>query len=391
MKSQLFLPKRYQLKKEAAHVVQTGHPWIFRTHVSSAADTFENGQWLRLVDAENVVLGYGVFEKEGLIAIRVLKLGKTPPDSDWFGKKLETALGKRERLRTFTNSFRALHGENDGLPGVVLDVYDTTGVLQTYSKAVDPIGRYLAGRLQKTLGLENLVWKLPVKRKGAEGETSFRVLRGHVPGAIRMREGKLNLTVEVGQGQKSGTFLDLRGLRKWVASQKLDGKRVLNLFSYTGTLGLAAEVAGASEIWNVDISKGALEFAKKHHAIKKERHRFIAADIFDWLKQLPTKEKFDLIIVDPPMMASQVVQVPNALRAYRQIYSACLDHLTTRATLAACCCTSRIPRKRFELEVAKSLGGRLRLQRTIFPEDDHPVGFAEGDYLKILIYGTSKS
>ena len=127
MKSLLFTPKRYQLKKDVARVVRLGHPWIFRTHVSSAADTFENGQWLRLVDAENVILGYGIFEKEGLIAIRVLKQGKTPPDSEWFGKKLETALGKREKLRTFTNSFRALHGENDGLPGVVLDIYDTTG------------------------------------------------------------------------------------------------------------------------------------------------------------------------------------------------------------------------------------------------------------------------
>jgi 23S rRNA G2069 N7-methylase RlmK/C1962 C5-methylase RlmI len=387
MRSRRFQPQRYQLTKDAARVVLTGHPWIFRSHLSSAAEVFRTGQWLRLVDAQNETLGFGIYDREGLIGIRVLKQGSPVPEPAWFGKKIEAALAKREKLRAYTDAFRALHGENDGLPGVVIDVYGDTAVLQTYAPSVDVVGRYLAERLASRLELKNLVWKLPVKRKGREGETGFRCLRGHVPAAIRAREGKLQITVEVGEGQKSGTFLDLRGLRKWLSLQKLDGCRVLNLFSYTGTLGLAAEVAGAAEVWNVDISKGALAFAKKHHSRKADKHRFIAADIFEWLKELPPKEKFDLIIVDPPMMASRVEQVPNALRAYKQIYAAVFRHLAPKGRLVAACCTSRIARKRFRLEVDKAVGGRLKFSRSIEPEDDHPVGFAEGDYLKILVYG----
>lgn len=198
----------------------------------------------------------------------------------------------------------------------------------------------------------------------------------------------MGLTVEVGEGQKSGTFLDLRGLRKWVSLQKWQGYRVLNLFSYTGTLGLAAETAGAKEIWNVDISQGALDFGKEHHALDKKRYRWVAADVFEWVKALPKHERFDVIICDPPMMASRTVQVPTALKSYHKLYEALLPHLGRQGTLVAACCTSRIARKRFRLEMDKTIGERLKFRTQILPEEDHPVGFPEGDYLKILVYGT---
>lgn len=376
---------RYQLKKEASAIVAQGHPWIFRSHLSSAAEVFSTGTWLRLVDSANATLGYGIYDGEGLIGIRVLKQGTNPPDLAWFSKKLDAALLRREKLRNYTDAFRALHGENDSFPGIVVDVYGRTAVLQTYSPSVDLLGRYLAACLVKRLHLRNLIWKPPVKRKDKVAH-SLRVLRGTVPDEISVREGKAKITVEVGKGQKSGAFLDLRGLRKWLALQRLQGSRVLNLFSYTGTLGAAAEMGGAKEIWNVDLSDGALEFAKQHHALDPKRHRWIKADVFEWLKKLSPREKFDLVIVDPPMMASRVDQVGTALGAYKKIYQSVLEHLTPRAQVIACCCTSRIPRKRFRQEVDRYLGGSLRFKKMLGTEDDHPVGFPEGDYLKILIY-----
>jgi 23S rRNA G2069 N7-methylase RlmK/C1962 C5-methylase RlmI len=385
MKSRRFTPQRYQLKKTAVPIVRSGHPWIFRTHLSSAATVFRTGQWLSLVDSANHVQGYGIYEAEGLIGIRVLKQGGPAPDKAWLEAQWRRALAKRRNVREYTDAIRALHGENDGLPGVVVDVYGDTAVLQTYSPAVDSLGRYLGEAIRAELGLKNLIWKLPVKRKHARaGEV--RVLAGKLPGAFAIREGKMQLTVEVGAGQKSGAFLDLRGLRKWVSLQKLAGQRVLNLFSYTGTLALAAEVAGAAEIWSVDISPGATEAARKYHALNPRKHRWIAADVFEWFPQVPPSEKFDLIVIDPPMMASQVSQVPVALRAYRKLYRTALDHLTPRGRVVACCCTSRIPRKVFQTEVAQVLGERLALKRVIQPEEDHPVGFPEGDYLKLLVF-----
>ena len=375
-------PKRYQLKKEAVGAVRQGHPWVYRSRVSTAATVFKSGQWLQLVGAQNETLGYGLYEDDGLIAIRVFKQGATAPDARWVQGKIDKALARREALRKYSDGFRAIHGENDWLPGIVVDVYGDTAVLQTYANSVDTLGRYVGAAIASRLKLRNLVWKFPVKRKLTKEN---RVLRGHLPREIKIREGKLNLTIPVGEGQKSGAFLDLRGLRKWVATQKLDGKRVLNLFSYTGTLGLAAEVAGAKEIWNVDISAGALGVAKRLHVLQAKKHKWIEADIFEWLAKLDPKEKFDLIIVDPPMMASRTTQVDTALRAYRKLYRESQKHLAAKGLIVGCCCTSRIPRSTFEQTVSQCLSG-MRKQAVIAPEDDHPVSFPEGDYLKIVVY-----
>ncbi|MFM8313747.1 MAG: class I SAM-dependent methyltransferase, partial [Deltaproteobacteria bacterium] len=187
-------------------------------------------------------------------------------------------------------------------------------------------------------------------------------------------------------GQKSGTFLDLRGLRKFLSLQNLKGKRVLNLFSYTGTLGLAAEIAGAQEIWNVDISKGALKFSEEHHSLDSKKFRYIAADVFKWVESLPPHEKFDVIIVDPPSMASEAKQVPAALKAYARIYKRVLPHLKPKGMLIVCCCTSRVSRKQFTEIAQKSISFSLKKMKSLLPEEDHPVGFPQGDYLKMLIF-----
>ncbi len=378
-------PQRYQLDKTSTQVVRSGHPWIFRSHLSTAATVFQTGRWLHLVDHANQSLGFGLYDEEGLIGIRVMRTGATPPDKAWWEKKLHDAIKKRVPLRNYTNGYRLLHGENDGVPGIVIDVYGDTAVLQTYAASVDGVGRYLVSLAAHELGFKTIIWKPPSKRKSAEVRKQ-RILRGSPPGVIDVREGKLNLKVEPWEGQKSGAFLDLRGLRKWVASQPIKGKRVLNTFCYTGTLGLAAEVAGAREIWNVDISEGALATAQKFHCIDKKHHRWIAADIFEWLGTLAPKEMFDLIIIDPPQMAATGQQVPGALRSYRKLFQLALPHLSPGGTLVGCCCTSRISRAEFKLSVDQAVSKRLSMKQSLAAEDDHPVGFNEGDYLKMLIY-----
>lgn len=375
--------RRYQVKKEVETILKHGHPWIFKSHLSSASSVFKSGDCLALMNAANEVLAYGIFERDALIAIRIIKFGKTPPDAEWFKTKLKKCLLKRENIKNFTEGYRAIHGENDGFPGVVFDVYHKTGVLQTYVPSVDSLGRYLAKVLQKELQLETVIWKAPSRRK-KPGVT--RILYGSHPKVQWMREGKLKVAVDIGEGQKSGTFLDLRGLRKFLALQNLKGKRVLNLFSYTGTLGLAAEVAGASEIWNVDISKGALKFSETHHSLNKKKYRYVAADIFSWVESLPPFEKFDVIIVDPPSMASDAKQVPVALKAYAKIYRRVLPHLKPKGMMIVCCCTSRISRAKFTEVAKKSISSTLPKMKSLPSEDDHPVGFPEGDYLKMFVF-----
>lgn len=375
--------RRYQIKKEVETILKQGHPWIFKSHLSSAAQIFKTGDLLALVNASNEVVGYGFFEEDSLIAIRVIKFGKTPPDAEWFKSKLVKCLSKRDNLRGYTEGFRAIHGENDGIPGIVFDVYKKTGVLQTYAPSVDPLGRYIASVLRKELHLETVLWKTPSRRKKVGKD---RILYGKEIGLQRIREGKLKVGVDVGEGQKSGTFLDLRGLRKFLSLQNLKGKRVLNLFSYTGTLGLAAEIAGATEIWNVDIAKGALKFSEEHHSLDKKKFRYLTADVFKWVESLPPFEKFDVIIVDPPSMASEAKQVPAALKAYARVYKRLIPHLKPGGMMIVCCCTSRITRQKFVEVAKKAVAPVLPKMKSLPPEDDHPVGFPQGDYLKILIF-----
>jgi len=376
---------RYQINKTIQQVIGKGHPWVYRDQLSSAADVFESGDWLRLVDGSNQIKGYGTFESDGLVGIRVFLRGAKPPLPPWWLNQVKTRLSTRKNLRNITNSFRAIHGENDGLPGITIDVYHDTAVLQTYASSVDGVGRYVAQIVANELGIKHLLWRMPHKRVGNEVLSRVRTLRGHPPNLVLMDEGKLKIAVPTREGQKGGMFLDLRGLRRFLATRQYP--RVLNLFSYTGTLGLACETGGSQEVWNVDISKEAIKWGEKHHSLGKSK--WIVANVFDWLKTLPQGPRFDLIIIDPPNMASNQGQVKTALRQYATLHQKALAHLKPGGTIITACCTSRIQHDAFKRLACDTLRD-LNFKTRLMPEDDHPVGFAEGDYLKIFVFENFK-
>jgi 23S rRNA (cytosine1962-C5)-methyltransferase len=398
-------PRRYQLRKSSLRLLESGHPWIFRGQLSSAAQVFRDGQWLALVGPDNRPVGSGIYEAEGAIAVRVLERSPRRPDAAWVDERVAAALARREPLRGETDAFRALHGENDGLPAVVVDVYGDTAVLMTYSTGAEAMGRLAAAQVRRRLGLRRVVWKPAHRRRGpgpfggpagrpfgpTPGGTRgvgerLRALCGQLPdGPLRVREEDLELWLDVAGGQKSGAYLDLRGLRRWVAGQDLGGRRVLNLFSYTGWLGLAAERAGAELVVNVDSSQAALAFAAQRAG---PRQRFAAADVFEWLPaQARTPgDSFDLVLADPPPMTSRMVQVERALSAYRRLYRAAAALVAPGGHVAACCCTSRVSARAFVDAVAAGLGPGFRFVRRLPPEIDHPVGFPEADYLKVVLF-----
>ncbi len=187
-------------------------------------------------------------------------------------------------------------------------------------------------------------------------------------------------------GQKSGSFLDLRGLRRYLRTANLAGASVLDLFSYSGTLGAAAEIAGASRIWHVDGSRAALDLGAEHHCLDKDKHRFTEADVFEWLPALGYEERFDVAIADPPSMTSRTAQVPKVLRTYEALYRKLAAHVNPGGLVVACCCTSRVDADTFLVTVRRALGKDFRYLSRIPHEPDHPVSFEEGDYLKILLF-----
>ncbi len=378
------IPRRYQLKKEAAGVVMSGHPWIFRDTLSTAAQVFRDGDWLKLVDGANKTLGFGIYEAEGAIAIRVIRRGDHAPTATWVKQVLTAALAKRKELATQTDGVRLVHGESDGLPAVVIDRYADTLVAQSYSRGAEALTRYAASVLARELGTPNVLLVPAHRRRGADIKP--RVVRGAPPEVGAFTERGMTFAVDLAGGQKSGTYLDLRGLRKAVAAAPLAGARVLNLFAYAGLLGKAAELAGAAHIVQVDASERALAFAKAHHVIDPAKHEMIAADVFHWLPAHVPATAYDLVIVDPPAMTSNKQQVPAVLAGYKKLYRAAAPLVRPGGVLVAACCTSRIERATFDKLVAETLGSGFEREAAIAPEADHPVGFPQADYLKIGWY-----
>jgi 23S rRNA (cytosine1962-C5)-methyltransferase len=203
---------------------------------------------------------------------------------------------------------------------------------------------------------------------------------------IAIHEDGRALAVDLEGGHKTGTYLDLRGLRRTLAESPLANARVLNLFAYTGMLGRSVELAGATSITQVDESARAETFAARHHVDDPAKHTFVVADVFEWLPALADTEQFDLVIVDPPSMTSKSAQIPNVLAAYRKLYRAAARHVLPGGAVVAACCTSRIDRDLFKRTVREALGTGFALERDLPPEPDHPVGFPQADYLKVGVW-----
>ncbi len=404
-------PRRYQLTKDAIAILDRGHPWLFRAQLSTAAQVFADGDWLRLVDGQNKVVAHGIYESEGAIAIRLLRRGPAPVDATYLNDVLRAALTRREPLAKRTNAMRLVQGESDGLPAVAIDRFANTLVVSSYSAGADLLARYAAHALYRaespvlpTGGARNIILRpahrrrsaSEVERQGAEdatgldaGRTSSHdgtvVLAGVMPSAIELVEDDLPFSVDVA-GQKTGAYLDLRALRRAVVALPLQGARVLNLFAYSGMLGRAAERAGATEIVQVDASAPALAFAAAHHVDDAAKHRFLVEDVFEWLPGIDATPEYDLVIVDPPAMTSRSAQIPTVLAAYRKLYRGAMRVVKPGGLVVAACCTSRIERKVFEKTVHDTLGRGFVREKSLPPEADHPVGFPQADYLKIIFY-----
>ena len=421
--------RRYQLRKDAVAIIQRGHPWIFREQLSTAAGVFDDGDWLRLVDGTNTVVGHGIYEAEGAIAIRMLRTGPDKPDAHYLRGQLAVALRRRTPLTARTDGIRLVHGESDGIPAVVVDRFGDTLVVASYAAGSDALARYVAcvlasgaatlaradteptsaasaaptlvtdsptvpiatavtaadrtARIAAIVGPARNVLLRPARRRQGP-PVAPRVLRGSPPDVVSLTEDGLTYAIDLAGGQKTGTYLDLRGLRAAVAQLPLAGKTVLNTFAYTGMLGRAAEAAGACTITHVDQSEKALAFARAHHVTDPAKHHFITADIFEWL---PNHDgRYDVVVVDPPAMTSRKAQVPGVLAAYRKLYRAAARLVNPGGLVVAACGTSRVEREVFHKTVRAALGETFTRELELPAEVDHPVGFPQADYLKIALW-----
>jgi 23S rRNA (cytosine1962-C5)-methyltransferase len=386
---------------DALRALRAGHPWLFDRAIFNESGEGRPGDLAVIFDDRRRFAAIGLYDPTSPIRVRVLHRGAPEPiDRAWLrGRLVEAAAWRASLPETGTTGYRLVHGENDGLPGLVVDRYDDTLVVKLYSvawvrwlAAVRDVLEEVCPATRLVLRLSRDLLRQPEHLYGlADGA----MLAGSLPeGAVLFSENGLRFEVDVLRGQKTGFFLDQRDNRARV--EKLAaGLRTLNVFAYSGGFSIYAARGGAPDVLSLDASAPALASAERNFALNGHlppvaaaHHSVLAADAFIALADLRVRgRRFDLVIVDPPAFAKQESEVRGAIEAYRRLTGLALGVLAPGGTLVTASCSSRVSAPAFFDAVnraATESGRPLReIDRTGHPID-HPVRFPEGAYLKCL-------
>lgn len=392
-------PQRLALRitPAAERAIRGGHPWLFADAITRQSGDGRPGDLAVIFDRKGRFLAVGLFDPDSVIRVRVLQQGQPAAINEaWFRAQITAAAQLRAELPPQTTGYRLVHGENDGLPGLVVDRYGDTAVLKLYTSAWVP---HLAGVMKGvTAVLQPNRIILRLSRETARqtehlfGLTDPTVLQGEPPTEpVRFLENGLHFAADVLTGQKTGFFLDQRENRARVESLA-QGKSVLNVFAYTGGFSLYAARGGATAVTSVDISQPALDAAKQNFslnpALAQIPHEMIRGDAFQVLAEMGRHGRtFDMVIIDPPAFAKKKADVEKAMGAYGRLVTLGLGVLRNGGTLVMASCSSRVAAADFfELvaERARGAGRPLRHIQTTGHALDHPIRFKEGAYLKCL-------
>lgn len=385
-----------KLKPKAEKAIKQGHPWIYQNAIVKISEGGIAGDVCVVYDQrKNRMMALGLYDPHSPIRIKVLHVGEPATlDSTFFEGRLRSALELRhDLLETDTNSFRWINGENDGMPGLIVDVYDRVAVVKIYSLIWQGYLDMLYSLIAKLLPLDCIVQRVSraVAEQGslADGEVVHGELLDPV---VVFREHGVRFSAHVIKGHKTGYFLDHRENRRLVGTMARH-KRVLDVFSYAGGFSVHAAVGGARSVTSIDISRQALEVAafnmslNEHHA----DHKTMAMDAFEALSQLiAAGEVFELVVVDPPSFAKKAEEVPDALKSYTRLAKMAAQLVRKGGDLVLASCTARVGEDAFFAACAKGIaasGRRLKLLKKTGHDIDHPVTFREGRYLKCGYYG----
>jgi 23S rRNA (cytosine1962-C5)-methyltransferase len=388
---------RLRVTATAESVVRGGHPWVFAASVREQNRPGKMGELAVIYDRHDKFLAAGLFDPDSPIRIRVLHRGKPQPlNGAWWRRHWEEALARRAGLfDERTTGYRCINGESDGWPGLVLDRYDTTLVMKLYTAAWLP----RLGEMEELLAKlgERVVLRLS-RNIAATAREQFGIEDGDVlrgaalEGPVVFMESGLRFEADVLRGQKTGFFLDQRENRRRVETLAA-GRRVLNLFSYSGGFSLYAARGGAAGVCSVDISPRALEAAGRNFELNRDVPAVVAcpretaqADVFDWLRE-PAAHRFDLIVLDPPALAKRASEREEAMRAYSRLLGGAMERLDRDGMLVAASCSAHVSAGDFfELarEAARRTGRGHEEWLTTRHPPDHPATFAEAEYLKCI-------
>ncbi|SDS48744.1 23S rRNA (cytosine1962-C5)-methyltransferase [Formosa sp. Hel1_31_208] len=395
-----YQPKRLAVKLTAKgeHYVQQGHPWMFSDSIIKINDNAKAGDLAIIFGKKkNSMIGIGLYDPNSPIRIKMIYNASAPIkiDDSFFLRKIKTAFQKREPLlKTNTNSYRLLFGENDGFPSLIVDIYNTVLVLKLYSEIWLPYLKTILESLIKVSACETAVIRLSrslqnsVTHQIKDGEVVYGTLENEV---VQFVEHGVNFSANVIKGHKTGYFLDHRENRRLVGLLSKD-KSVLDVFSYAGGFSVHALANGAKEVISLDISEQALQIAKLNGKLNmfSGEHFTLAGDAFKILEQLILEKRtFDVVVIDPPSFAKQQSETQLAKKKYAQLASLGEQLTTPNGLLVLASCSSRVSATAFYDINTQTLKRSQRLfsvERKTQHDIDHPIGFEEGAYLKCGYY-----
>jgi len=375
--------------------VRRRHPWLLSGSVAREPGAVAHGELVRVRSAEGEVLGHGDYSPRSQLRVRLVAFGKDEPPADWLERRLADALARRasDPLLSGSDGIRLANAEGDGLPGLVVDRYAEVCVLRASTAAMAARRDGIVRWLEASAGARAVVARDDASAARREGFTPAEgLLAGALAsGTVEIREHGRVYEVDVLRGQKTGFYLDQRDARSRVEALA-EGRRVLDLFCFTGGFAAAAARGGAASLTLVDSSEPALAVARRH--VERNRRsqglaaRFVHGDAFEAARALG--ERFDLVVVDPPPLARRSADVPRASRAYKDAFLHALRVAAPGAWLLFFRCSHHVSAdllRKIAFGASLDAGRPLQVAGEFSAPSDHPVSLdhPEGDYLSGLL------
>lgn len=390
------MQKKVTLKKGKEESLQRFHPWVFSGAISSIEGNPDEGDVVDVISSQGQWLATGHIQV-GSIAVRILSFTPASIDRTFWTGRLRNALDVRRSLgltdREDHNIFRLVHGEGDGLPGLIIDIYGHTAVIQAHSVGMHLSRKEIADALMEVMcgAVTSIYYKsettLPFK--APVDHTDCYLVGGQIAGESLLEYG-MKMPVDWINGQKTGLFIDQRENRALLEKMSA-GRTVLNMFCYTGGFSLAALRGGAKLVHSVDSSARAIELTKQgveNNFPGDRRHDAFAEDAFKYLDEM--NPVYDLIVLDPPAFAKHKDALKRALLGYRRLNEKAFQKIRPGGLLFTFSCSQVVNKEQFRTAVftAAALAGRnVRILYQLHQPADHPVNIfhPEGEYLKGLV------
>lgn len=388
--------KKVYLKPGKEESLKRFHPWVFSGAIARVEGEPEEGEIVDVYTSKKEFIACGHFQI-GSIAVRVLSFVQETIDHEFWVRKLAVAKDLRVALGLIgnpqNNTFRLVHGEGDNLPGLIIDVYNHTAVMQAHSAGMHVYRMEIADALSEVMGdvIENIYYKsettLPFKADLLSTENGF--IKGGSPENVAMENG-LKFHVDWLKGQKTGFFVDQRENRH-LLERYAKGRNVLNMFCYTGGFSFYAMRGGANLVHSVDSSAKAIDLTNENVELNfpgDARHKAYAEDAFKYLDRMG--DQYDLIILDPPAFAKHRDALRNALRGYTKLNAKAFEKIRPGGILFTFSCSQVVNKENFRNAVftaAAQSGRSVRILHQLTQPGDHPVNIyhPEGEYLKGLV------